>query len=281
MGEHEDPRDELIRILKANIEELREARAEDRKQWVELAGEQRRFHAEQLRAIEQRYKDERADDAHVLRSASEKATELAEGGGVGAGGEGATEGGQLEQLVALLKKVGLEKSEEKTHKLLMPDRREARRAIKTETSIRIFALHAVFEEVGFLDYARKKKDGQWLFPALHSGVIDPPSTASKRVNYRLKKAGIHRPRELVFHSSRHTSKDLMRIAHVDPRTIDRQTGHAPTSVGDRYGSKHLREDEIAVLAAIPLLEGLDLGPYLRRRESELEGRRKRFPRKHK
>ncbi|MCF1502226.1 hypothetical protein L0F51_00425 [Afifella sp. H1R] len=46
MGEHEDPRDELIRILKANTEELREARAEDRKQWAELAGEQRRFHAE-------------------------------------------------------------------------------------------------------------------------------------------------------------------------------------------------------------------------------------------
>ncbi|MCT8266473.1 hypothetical protein NYQ83_04230 [Afifella sp. JA880] len=111
MDEHEDPRDELIRILKANIEELREARAEDRKQWVELADEQRRFHAEQLRAIEQRYKDERAGDAHVLRSATEKVAELAEDGGVGAGGEGAT--GQLEQLVALLKKAGLGKSEEK------------------------------------------------------------------------------------------------------------------------------------------------------------------------
>jgi len=475
MSEDDETRDELIGMLKATLEEVRKSHAEDRKQWMDLAAEERRFHAEQLRAVEERYKQERASDAHVLRSATEKVAELAEGGEAG----GADAGGLLEQLAALLKEAKVVKSGGKaprlgeciedyvaakrrrgidakfarsirnrladfiafagdkplddyafsdlqgfadmlanlptnwmkkdlfkdlslkeaaekhrqlleegrhplpcfgrktikdnyvgivrtafgelcvkhdcrnpfergrifvpaeatvsvkreafsveelnrwfaiaaaegrpddrwlpllgtltgarlaeliylqgrdiyelkkglwvadlTKKLLLPDGREKRRAIKTETSIRIFALHAVFEEVGFLDYARKKKEGQWLFPALHSGVADPPSTASKRVNYRLKKAGIHRARELVFHSSRHTSKDLMRIAHVDPRTIDRQTGHAPTSVGDRYGSKHLREDEIAVLAAIPLPEGLDLGPYLRRRKEELEGRRK-------
>ena len=54
----------------------------------------------------------------------------------------------------------------------------------------------------------------------------------------------------------------MRIARIDPRTADRQTGHAVKNVADGYGSKKLRVDEVEVLVALPLPDGLDWSPYL-------------------
>lgn len=45
---------------------------------------------------------------------------------------------------------------------------------------------------------------------------DPADAASKRLNGRLEKLGIHRPYETTFHSSRHTAKDIMRVAEIIP-----------------------------------------------------------------
>lgn len=73
--------------------------------------------------------------------------------------------------------------------------------------------------------------------------------------------GIHKPLESTFHSTRHTAKDIMRVAKVDTRTADLQTGHSMKTIADAYGSKKLRAEEVEVLAALPLPEGLDLTPY--------------------
>lgn len=152
--------------------------------------------------------------------------------------------------------------------LVTPGGGSTKRQIKNKSSRRLFALHEVFQETGFIAYCQSRKPDEWLFPhAFRHGkklVADPADAASKRLNLRLKNIGIHKPLENTFHSTRHTAKDIMRIAKVDDRIANRQTGHAMKNVADKYGSKKMRPDEVEVLAALPLPDGLDLTPYLRK-----------------
>ena len=142
---------------------------------------------------------------------------------------------------------------------------ERKRKIKNKSSRRLIALHECFEAAGFLAYAQTRKTDEWLFPAsFYYGkkrIQDPADAASKRMNRMLQSVGIHVPLERVFHSTRHTAKDIMRLAKVDERTHDLQTGHTFKSPSQSYGSKSLRKEEIEVLRSIPLPEGLDLSPY--------------------
>src|SRR5690606_34751456 len=105
-----------------------------------------------------------------------------------------------------------------------------KRKLKNKSSRRLIALHTCFEDVGFIAYAQTRKSDEWLFPAAfyfgRTRVQDPADAASKRMNRMLKDVGIHVPLERVFHSTRHTAKDIMRLAKVDERTHDLQTGPA-------------------------------------------------------
>jgi integrase len=145
---------------------------------------------------------------------------------------------------------------------------EKKRQIKNPGSRRLIALHEVFEEVGFLDYVRMRGDEEWIFPAAHydprkkKPTEDPADAASKRMNRMLKGLGIHEEQTQVFHSTRHSAKELMRLAKVEKRTHDKQTGHAFADQSDQYGSKKLVAEELEVLASLPLPEGLVLTPYL-------------------
>ncbi len=155
-----------------------------------------------------------------------------------------------------------------TTTLAIPDGSKKKRQLKNKSSRRLFALHDSLTQVGFIDYCQSRGHEDWLFPAafLHGKkrVEDPAGAASKRLNGRLVNVGIHKPLENTFHSTRHTNKDIMRIAKIDPRTADRQTGHAPKTVSETYGDKKLRDEEVEVLAVLPLPEGLDLSPYYRK-----------------
>ncbi|BDA84002.1 hypothetical protein Sa4125_15440 [Aureimonas sp. SA4125] len=149
------------------------------------------------------------------------------------------------------------------------------RQIKNDGSRRLFALHQELVEVGFVAYAKARRDSEWVFPHLHRDIADPADTASKRQGARLRAYGLHTRLATVFHSSRHSAKDLLRIAKVDPRTSSMQTGHAFKTVEESYGSKTLRADEVEVLAAMPLPEGLDLSPYRTTRGPARQLRRKK------
>ncbi len=142
---------------------------------------------------------------------------------------------------------------------------EKKRKLKNKSSRRLIALHSCFETAGFIAYAQTRSADEWLFPASFyygkTRVKDPADAASKRMNRMLREVGIHAPLERVFHSTRHTAKDIMRLAKVDERTHDLQTGHAFKSPSQSYGSKSLRKEEIEVLRSIPLPDGLDLSPY--------------------
>ncbi|RWX75962.1 hypothetical protein EPK99_20035 [Neorhizobium lilium] len=145
------------------------------------------------------------------------------------------------------------------------DGRPIKRAIKTKSSRRIIALPDVIKRTGFIQYAKTRRPHDFLFPAcFYHGkeqVKDPAGAASKRLNAQLKEVGIHKPIEATFHSTRHSGKDIMRVAKIDERTHDKQTGHAAKNVSGSYGSPLLLREEIEVLSAIELPEGLDLTPY--------------------
>lgn len=151
-------------------------------------------------------------------------------------------------------------------KLVGEDGSEERRRIKNMSSRRLIALHECFETIGFIAYAKTRRANEWLFPsAFYHGkarVKDPADAASKRMNRMLREIGIHKTLELVFHSTRHNAKDFMRMAKIDERTHDLQTGHAFRNTSKAYGSKTLRAEELEVLRSLSLPKGLDLSPYL-------------------
>ncbi|MEP3198777.1 MAG: tyrosine-type recombinase/integrase [Lentilitoribacter sp.] len=140
------------------------------------------------------------------------------------------------------------------------------RKVKNTSSRRIIALPEFVIKTGFIDYVKTIPRDSNLFPGCFyhgkTRVKDPAGAASKRLNTQLKKAGLHSNIETTFHSTRHTAKDMMRVARVDERTHDKQTGHSNKTVSRNYGAKNLLNEEIEVLRALPIPEGLDLSPYL-------------------
>ncbi|CAN7610667.1 site-specific integrase [Rhizobium leguminosarum] len=155
------------------------------------------------------------------------------------------------------------------------DGESEQRKTKNKGARRLIALHEVFAQVGFIEYARTRKSGEWLFPAAFrygkEEVKDPADAASKRMGRMLREVGIHKVLEKVFHSSRHTAKDLMRMARIDERTHDLQTGHTHKNASRNYGTKVLKRDEVEVLASLPLPAGLDLSPYIEHRRPARRG----------
>lgn len=151
--------------------------------------------------------------------------------------------------------------------LVAEDGGRLKRKLKTKAARRLIAIHQIFVDAGFIAYAQSRKSDDWLFPAaFYHGkerVVDPAGAASKRMNRMLEDVGIHKPLEQVFHSTRHTAKDFMRLARVDRRTNNLQVGHALGDVSEQYGAKVLVQEEIQVLSVLPLPEGLDFGPYLK------------------
>lgn len=153
--------------------------------------------------------------------------------------------------------------------LVAEDGGKLKRKLKTKAARRLIAIHQIFVDAGFIAYAQSRKSNDWLFPAaFYHGkerVVDPAGAASKRMNRMLEDVGIHKPLEQVFHSTRHTAKDFMRLARVDRRTNNLQVGHALGDVSEQYGAKVLVQEEIQVLSVLPLPDGLDLSPYTDRR----------------
>ena len=157
-----------------------------------------------------------------------------------------------------------------TMAVITDDGEHMRRPTKNDTSsLRFIVLHDALKEIGFIEWAKSRPG--WLFPELHTQAIQRPGdTASKRFQRIFRLIEIHEERTEVFHSLRHYYKDWVRSCQIPDRTIDIQTGHAMGSVGQRYGSKHLRPDEVDMLATCAIPNELDvlLNPYRRRQAFE-------------
>lgn len=109
--------------------------------------------------------------------------------------------------------------------------------LKNATSRRRIPLHTSLLDCGFLDYLESVRERRFLFPDLK------PNPRGKLggyfstffSKYLRHQAGITDPRK-VFHSFRHTFKDVCRSVGIDEAVHDALTGHTAPSAGRKYGN---------------------------------------------
>ncbi|WP_336056858.1 tyrosine-type recombinase/integrase [Nitratireductor sp. CH_MIT9313-5] len=134
-----------------------------------------------------------------------------------------------------------------------------KRPLKTKSSKRIVALHRLLHDCGFISWAQEQQG--YLFSDFHKAK-DPADAAQKRMANWMSKLGIRNRQREVFHSLRHNAKAWLRT-ETDARTADLQCGHAPDSVGARYGFKYLQPEEIAKIERAQLPNGIEFGNFLK------------------
>ncbi len=138
------------------------------------------------------------------------------------------------------------------------------RSIKTASSQRKIPLHPELERIGILRYRQSLLDGGAkpevsLWPHVEAdkeGRQNGPW--SKWFNRYLRdKAGIEDPTK-VFHSFRHSFKELARAARLGEDVHDALTGHTGGGVGRRYGGFGLKvlAEELARIEAPDAVRGL-------------------------
>ena len=109
---------------------------------------------------------------------------------------------------------------------------------KNDESLRQIPLHPQLIELGFLDYveAIKASGQERLWPFLKTRGINKNDS---EVLGRWFNGYIHKnlgfPDNVVFHSFRHTFKDLCRNAHIPKDAHHQLTGHSSSDTGDSYG----------------------------------------------
>ncbi|MCG5241964.1 site-specific integrase [Azospirillum doebereinerae] len=122
---------------------------------------------------------------------------------------------------------------------------EGERHVKTSSSVRDVPLHVAVAE-GFLSWVQSRPAGalwpdDWKeVPADGGGTRLAPSpvSTSKRLNRRLRTAGVTDPRK-TLHSLRHAFKDMLRHVCGDEELRDAILGHTGSAtVGRRYGEGH-------------------------------------------
>ncbi|MBG6242956.1 MAG: hypothetical protein EKE20_14560 [Candidatus Symbiopectobacterium sp. Dall1.0] len=112
--------------------------------------------------------------------------------------------------------------------------------LKTATSIRRVPIHNVVIKLGFLEYLKEEKSknssSENIFPDLLPDVYGKISGNWSKWfgRYLRKECGVENTK-MVFHSFRHTFKDLCRTANVEESVHDALTGHSNGSVSRSYG----------------------------------------------
>lgn len=111
------------------------------------------------------------------------------------------------------------------------------KTLKNEGSRRVVPVHPRVLALGFTAYcdALRKLGQTMLFPDLEANQFGKyTKEASRRANRAINKYASADSR-LVFHSLRHKFKDEGRAARVQDSVLDQICGHAPATVGARYG----------------------------------------------
>ncbi len=112
------------------------------------------------------------------------------------------------------------------------------RSGKNQSSVRTVPIHPKLVALGLLDYiaAIGSNGHESLWPELktRSKIGDPSEVLGKWVN-RFLHEKLHLPSTVVFHSFRHTFKDLCRNSGIPRDVHQAMTGHASETVGDEYG----------------------------------------------
>jgi len=109
--------------------------------------------------------------------------------------------------------------------------------LKTRSSRRLVPLHPRLIDLGFIPFVaeRRASNERWLFSELKA---DPWHRRAQAIGKRCASLidRVSKDPALVFHSFRHTFKDLCREAGIQDSVNDQLTGHAPTTIGGAYGT---------------------------------------------
>lgn len=144
-------------------------------------------------------------------------------------------GARLEEL-AQLRVSDVKIAKDHGHYLIISDLGNPTAKLKNAQSRRNIPIHPILIACGFLQHVKERHSG-YLFPDLK---MDPRGKRSGYFSnwfsvYLRKKVGITDTRK-VFHSFRHTFKDLCRTCGIEESVHDALTGHTTSSVSRQYGN---------------------------------------------
>lgn len=132
--------------------------------------------------------------------------------------------------------------------------------LKNLASRRRIPLHRELLACGFLDYANSVRRPGFLFPDLK------PNPRGKRGGYFSNFFSGHLRRQIgitdrrkVFHSFRHTFKDICRAVGIDEEVHDALTGHSRPGASRGYGNEHFPLAPLFEAIRQFSVEGLELG----------------------
>lgn len=115
---------------------------------------------------------------------------------------------------------------------------EASKRSKTSAAHRGVPIHWILLEAGFVEWVdlQRVRNCKWLFDDLSADKYGSRSKyASRRIIRAIRKLGIT-DEEKVFYSFRHAMKRACRETSMKEEIADLLAGHAPASVGRKYGA---------------------------------------------
>ena len=133
--------------------------------------------------------------------------------------------------------ISIERDSRKQRREANAEGKGAKRA-KTKAAYRDIPVHWILIEAGFLEFVERQRAAgyNWLFPDLSENKYgDRTKAASQGIIRRLRALGIE-GEEKVFHSFRHGMKRAARGTTMKEEIADLLAGHAPESVGRKYGA---------------------------------------------
>lgn len=167
-------------------------------------------------------------------------------------------GARLEEL-AQLQVCDIKHAKGLGHYLSISDVANSNTQLKNEHSRRNIPLHPVIIACGFLQHVQERQSG-YLFPDLK---LNPRGKRSGYFSnwfsgYLRKKVGVADTRK-VFHSFRHTFKDLCRKHGIEESVHDALTGHKSPSASRAYGNDEFPLEPLFAAMTRYDVPGLDLG----------------------
>lgn len=152
---------------------------------------------------------------------------------------GLCSGGRIEELGQILltdikEELGVHYVDVTDH---VPESVGEQNRVKTEGSRRVIPLHPALIDLGFIEHVRRLREaGQTrLFVDLKADKLEVKTKEASRRAARIIDKALGEDRRIVFHSFRHSFKDLCRDADLPKDVHDQLTGHSAADVGSGYG----------------------------------------------